>query len=197
MSAPTIAAILLASGHSSRFSGNKLTTEFAGQLMIDVIFDHLPAERFRQVTVVTRYPQVAASAAERRFGVAENLDETGDIARTIRLGIESLLPDIAGAMFLVCDQPLLTPQSICALCDDFLAHPDQICALAHRGKRGNPVIFPRALFPALSTLRAGCGGSDVIESHRHLLRLTEAAHRRELLDVDYRSDLAAAEAETL
>lgn len=190
--APKIAVIFLASGHSTRFSGNKLTTAFAGRMLVDVIFDHLPAERFRQIVVVTRYAPVAASAAERRFAVAENFDETGDIAHTIRLGMQALLPQIDGVMFSVCDQPLLTSQSIGALCDEFMAHPDSICALGYHNKRGNPVIFPRALFDALATLPSGKPGGHVIEAHLELLRIVEAAHRRELVDVDSRADLQIA-----
>lgn len=141
-----LGCIFLASGQSKRFQGNKLLSEFNGRPMIETVLGNFPCELFNQTIVVTRYAEVAVTAAQRGFTVVENDGADDSVARTIRLGLDALTPNLDGCLFSVCDQPLLTARSIQAIVDEFIAHPGAIVALGYRGKRGNPVLFPRALF---------------------------------------------------
>ena len=184
-----LACIFLASGFSKRFGSNKLLADFRGKPLVDVVLDNHPSELFNCTLVVTRYAQVAASAAERRFGVVENLTATDDPAVTIRLGLDALPAGMDGCMFSVCDQPLLSAHSISALVCAFRAFPDGIVALSYGGRRGNPVIFPAPLFGELSALEPGQGGTAVIAKHPSLLHLVQAEDSRELSDIDCPADL--------
>ena len=186
-----IGCIFMASGHSKRFHENKLLSNFGGHMLVDTVFRNHPGELFNQTVVVTRYAPVAVSAAQCGFTIAENDDTTDDISKTIRLGLEALRPGMDGCMFSVCDQPLLTAESIQNLVHAFQASPDKIAVLSYNGKRGNPAIFPKALFEELKTLPCGQSGSAVIEKHHELLNLIPVKHRRELIDIDYRNDLDA------
>lgn len=188
-SAPKIAAVLMASGQAKRFGANKLLTDYQGRPLIETVFDNLPGERFFRVLVVTRYAEIAVAAAERRFSIVENTLERDDTADTIRLGIGALPPGMDGCLFLVCDQPLLKAETIAALCEAFCETPDRIVAPVCGGKRGNPVIFPRALFDELSNLPPDKAGGYVIAAHEALLRTVEFADPTEFLDVDTQQDL--------
>lgn len=86
------------------------------------------------------------------------------------------------------DQPLLRRETVERLLDAWSREPGRIAALAHSGVRGNPVVFPAACFPELMTLEGDRGGSAVIKRHPGSLLLLEA-EARELMDVDYLSDL--------
>ena len=184
-----IGCIFLASGHSKRFRANKLLSSVGDRTLVDTVFHNHPSELFNQTVVVTRYAPVAVSAAQCGFSIAENEDTTDDISKTIRLGLETLRPGMDGCMFSVCDQPLLTTESVRNLVHAFQASPDKIAVLSYNGKRGNPAIFPQALFSELEVLSNGQSGSAVIEKHRELLNLVPVTHRRELIDIDYRRDL--------
>ncbi len=184
-----LGCVFLASGQSKRFHTNKLTTEFRGVPLAEFVFGRFPTKRFCQTVVVTRYAQVATTAQRCGFQVVENPDATGDMALTIRYGLNALGDGLDGCLFSVCDQPLLCAQSIHALIDRFCSEPDAIVALGDHGRRGNPVIFPRSLFPALSALSPHQSGGVVIARHVHLLRVVEATHPRELLDIDSPADL--------
>lgn len=186
---PKLACIFLASGYSKRFRENKLLASFGGRPLIDVVFGNFPSERFYQTVVVTRYAFVAVSASGHGFAVVENTEPEDNIARTIRMGLDALSPDLDGCMFSVCDQPLLRAQSIGALVNAFSAAPGSIAALGYHGRRGNPVIFPRALFGDLRALGPNQSGGAVIAANNHLLHLVEVENRRELIDIDYRADL--------
>ena len=86
------------------------------------------------------------------------------------------------------DQPLLRRETVERLLDAWSREPGRIAALAHSGVRGNPVVFPAACFPELMTLEGDRGGSAVIKRCPGSLLLVEA-EARELMDVDYLSDL--------
>jgi molybdenum cofactor cytidylyltransferase len=60
------------------------------------------------------------------------------------------------------------------LLDAFEEEPERIVSLSSAGTRGNPAVFPRAMFRELTELAQDVGGGAVIRSHPELLRLVEA-----------------------
>ena len=103
------------------------------------------------------------------------------ISATVRLGTAAAQAAGAdGALFAVADQPWLTRASVERVISAFAAHPDTIPALSWQGKKGNPCLFPRELFPELSALTGDTGGGAVIKAHRDRLRLVEAHSPTEL-----------------
>lgn len=184
-----LGCVFLASGRSQRFGSNKLLAEWNGLTLAERVLRGFPSELFNRTVVVTRFAPVAITAAGLGFTVAENCDETGDIAHTIRLGLEALPPGLDGCLFSVCDQPLLRPASIERLKAAFCSAPGRIYALGWQGTRGNPVIFPRMLFTELASLPLNQSGGAVIAAHPELLTVIEAEDPSELRDIDYRADL--------
>lgn len=190
---PKLAGILMASGRSARFGSNKLLAPFHGRPMVETVLENVPAECFHQIVVVTRFPEVAVSSSQHGFTVVENQTDGSDPAVTIRLGMEALPPGVDGCMYLVCDQPLLRPATITRLAKAFQESPDCIVAAGHAGRRGNPVVFPSALFGELASLPSGKAGNAVISAHTGLLRIVEVKDYRELWDVDREEDLPGLE----
>lgn len=178
-----IAAVLMASGHAKRFGCNKLLAQFQGRPLIETVLAALPAGQFAQVTVVTRYPEIAAYAAQRHFSVAKNLSSDDDTAQTIRMGIEAVA-EAEGYMFFVCDQPLLRPRTISLLCHAFTETPEQIIVPFCQGQQRNPVIFPKALRGALASLPPHHGGKHVIQTYPQLLRKIPCGEPWEFIDAD-------------
>lgn len=178
-----IAAVLMASGYAKRFGCNKLLAQFQGRPLIETVLDSLPAEQFLKITVVTRYPEIAAYAAQRHFSVIKNTSSDDDTAQTIRMGIEAA-PEAEGYMFFVCDQPLLRTQTIRFLCSAFTETPEQIIVPFCQGQQRNPVIFPKALRDALAGLPPHHGGKHVIKKNPHLLRKIPCGEPWEFIDTD-------------
>ena len=182
--AVSLAAVLLASGHGKRFGGDKLFYDYGGKPMVERAFLSVPDGVFTRVCAVSRSEKVLALAGEYGFVPVPNGDLTDDVAVTIRLGIGNLPEGTDGCMFLVCDQPALRRETVAALAAAFFARPDRIWALSFAGKRGNPVIFPSALFGELASLPYDTGGRAVIDRHHELLSLMEAGDGAELDDID-------------
>lgn len=181
-----IGCVVMAAGSGARFGGNKLAVPFQGRALARYALEAMPETAAARV-VVTQYDEIAALAAEYGAGVVWNRHPEWGISYTVRLGTEALR-DCDGILYLAADQPLLRRVSAERVVDTFRQHPDRIVALSHEGRRGNPCLFPRDLFPELLALEGDVGGSQVIRRHPDRLLLVEA-EARELADVDTRAAL--------
>lgn len=183
-----LGAVLMASGFGRRFGQNKLLYPVDGVPMVQRTFAALPPALFARAAVVSAYGEILALAEEAGYLPVQNPGAAEGRASSIRLGL-ARMGDMDGVLFAVCDQPWLRRESAEKLLAEFTVHPGCVCALAFEGRRGNPAVFPAALFPELLALTGEEGGGKVIKAHRPLLRTVEAGGPRELLDVDKRSDL--------
>ena len=183
-----LGAVLMAAGFGRRFGGNKLLVPVDGVLMVERAFHALPPVPFDRAAVVSACPEILTLGSSAGFLPVFNPDAAEGRAASVRLGLEQMR-DMDGVLFAVCDQPWLRRESVERLLVDFAARPDHICALGFEGRRGNPAVFPRALFPELLALSGEEGGGKVIKAHPLLVCLTQAADPRELLDVDRPEDL--------
>lgn len=186
-----VSCVIMASGFSRRFGSNKLLADYNGKPLMAHMLDSFPKEAFLSAVVVTRYPPVAQMAEERGFSALLRPEETEDISGTIRVGVGAADPRSLGCLFAVSDQPGLTGESVLRLGEAFAQNSHRIVALSCEGKRGNPVIFPKALFGELASLPEGSSGGRVIEAHSHLLMPVEASSPGELMDVDTKADYEA------
>jgi molybdenum cofactor cytidylyltransferase len=173
--------ILLAAGSGTRFGGGKLKAQIAGKTCLEYILQSLPVRRFEKRVIVAGDNELAHIAAQYGFaGVINSKPELG-VSRSIRMGLRAL-GDADACMFCVCDQPLLTKETLCGMMDAYV--PGTILALSSGGRRGNPVIFPSFLFGELKSLNAGESGKDLIGAHPELLRLHTVSDPVQLMDMD-------------
>lgn len=182
-----LGCVLLASGYGRRYGSNKLLAFRDGLPLYRRAFAALPPALFSKAVVTSQYGEILTAAGEEGYLPLFNPRPWEGISAGLRLGL-SALTETDGTMFAVCDQPNLTTVSIIRLIDCFSEFPGSICALSWKGRRGNPVVFPRALYPELLSLRGDTGGSAVIKGHPELLRLVEAGSAGELRDVDTPED---------
>lgn len=177
-----IGCLVMAAGNATRFARNKLAAELDGKSLIRRALEAVPRELFSRVTVVTQYPEIAVLAHSFGFAPVNNPHPDWGISHTVYLGTRAML-DCDAILYMVSDQPLLDRQSVARVVTAWSAQPDRIAAAAHDGKRGNPCIFPQALFPELMQLQEDHGGNTVIRRHPERLLLVEVA-QQELTDVD-------------
>lgn len=140
--------ILMASGFSRRFGSNKLLADFGGS----TVFEHvLPfCELCAESVTVTRYLQIQEICRQRNLKCI--LHNEPDRRDTIRLGVQSLSPDCCGAVFLPCDQPLLSLETLQTMLLCIYSAPDQVWRIAWDHVPASPVYFPRRLFDKLQQL---------------------------------------------
>lgn len=184
-----LGAVLMASGAARRFGENKLLHPVEGVPMIERAMGALPPEMFAKAAVVSSYPEILRLAESKGYTAIHNPNPEQGQSVSVRLGTQ-VLADMDGILFAVCDQPWLQRSSVERLLSAFSAEPDGIWALSWAGRKGNPVIFPKALFPELLAITGDRGGGAVIRAHPQLLRLTKASGPEELLDIDAPADMS-------
>lgn len=156
--------------------------------MLAHMLSALPRQGFAARVIVAADRRMLAAARAYGFaGVVNTRPELG-IARSIGMGL-ARLPAADACMFCVCDQPFLREETITAMLESY--KQGEILCLSCGGVRGNPVIFPAALFAELAELSSGESGKTVMSRHPALLRLHEITDPLELADVDTREGLAS------
>ncbi len=186
-----IALVLTAAGSSKRFGSDKLAYPIDGKPMLLhalELYERL-CDRFVSRTVVLKTgAQERRTVAERMgYRVAENPDPERGMASSVVIGTEDALKgDPDGILYAVGDQPRVSETTVDALLNAFHKDPTRIVAPVAKGRRGNPVLFPKELFPELLLLSGDVGGSQVIAKHRDLLETVEVPPS-ELDDIDTRN----------
>jgi molybdenum cofactor cytidylyltransferase len=79
--------------------------------------------------------------------------------------VRALPADAEAAMIVLGDMPGLTSADFDALITAFARSSGQaIVRATHAGKRGNPVILPRSVFPAIEALEGDVGARHLVET---------------------------------
>jgi len=197
---PRLEAIILAAGSGQRFGGAKLTAPWRGGRLLDGALRAAFAAPVGRVTVVTG----ADRAVDERTrgwaharGVADRLnlvharDHQDGMGASLRTGIAALAGDCEAVFVFLGDMPLIpksvTPRLVAALGSGSLA-----AAPAFNGRRGHPVLFGAALFPALARAEGDEGARTVLADLGSRLALVDVTDPGVIFDVDRPEDLPEA-----
>lgn len=190
-----VTAIILAAGKSSRMRGpNKLLAEIGGEAIIRTVARAALASRAADVLVVTgnQAESVRAALAGLDVRFCNNPDFADGLSTSLRAGIGGVPPDSGAALVLLGDMPALSAAMIDRVIAAFNpAAGAEIVVATHGGQRGNPVLWPRRLFPALSSASGDVGGRAVMKEHAGVVAEVELGPAA-LLDLDTPEALAAA-----
>jgi molybdenum cofactor cytidylyltransferase len=189
-----ISAIILAAGRSTRFAaGPKLVAIHAGQPLIRCVVSEVAATSCEEIILVTApggHAVVDAAGQGRWRTVIAHNAERGMTA-SIQAGIQALAFDCDGALIVLADMPCVTAPLMTALCETFRAAGGSKIVFPQRadGRQGNPVLWPRAMFPKLMQLSGDSGGKDLITAHRESCVAVMVTDKGAYLDVDTVEDL--------
>ena len=198
--AAALEAIVLAGGAGTRFGGGKLLAPWRGGLLIEAALEAAFAAPVRSVTLVTGADDgvmpVAREFALRegesgRLRIVHARDHGLGMSATVRAGLTALAPDAGGAFIFLGDMPRIPASAPPALAAA-VAGGALAAAPIFAGRRGHPVLFAAALFPALARLSGDEGGRSVLRDLGDRLAQVPAADDGVLFDVDVKDDLAGA-----
>lgn len=188
-------AVVLAAGSGSRFGGGKLLASWGAGVLVEGALATAFAAPVRSVTVVIGADAEAVAAAARSFDprvlIVHAADYAEGMGASLRAGIASLPPDAEGVFVFLGDMPRV-PTAVLRKMADAVAAGAGAAAPVYRGRRGNPVLLGRALFPELLALTGDAGARGVLQGLGDGLALVESPDDGVLFDVDTRGDLASA-----
>jgi molybdenum cofactor cytidylyltransferase len=189
-----IAAVVLAAGRSTRMGAqNKLLADIAGTPMVRRVVEAVLGSEARPVLVVTGYqaPDVAAALSGLDVTLVANPDYATGLASSLKAGIRAVPENCAGVVIILGDMPRIAPEHLDRLIDAYIADNGMtIIAPTHRGKRGNPVIWPPAFFPELLQLEGDTGAKSLLVEHARQVEEVELDTDAIFSDVDTPEALA-------
>ena len=186
---------MLAAGSGSRFGGGKLTAAWGPGVLLQGALAAAFAAPVRSVTVVIGADAAAVAAAARAFDprvlVVHAPDHAEGMSASLRAGIASLPDNADGAFVFLGDMPRV-PTAILGRMAGALAGGALAAAPVYQGRRGNPVLLDRSLFPDIIGLSGDAGARGVLQGLGERLALVDSPDDGVLFDVDEPGDLAQA-----
>lgn len=184
-----VAGVVLAAGESRRLGRPKQLLPLGEKTMLEHMVDVALSSPLQEVVVVLGHRAEKIRPLLRGVKVVINKEWPQGMSGSLRAGLRALSPQFEACLFLLADQPKVTPQLIDSLITRHRRTLAPIVAPRFRGQRGNPVLFARPLFPELLDLRGEEGGRGLIEKHRHLVEWVEVDSEEYFLDIDTPEDL--------
>lgn len=189
---PRAAGIVLAAGEGSRMGRTKQLLPFRDRTMIECVVDAALASALHRVVVVLGHQAHAIEPLlrGRNIKVVLNPRYPEGQSTSLRAGLGELTEETDAALFLLGDQPLVTPRIIDLLLAAYASAPSPIVLPVREGKRGNPVLFSRETFPRIEALDGDCGARPLFAEYAgRILRVSvsdPAIHSDVDTEEDYR-----------
>lgn len=111
------------------------------------------------------------------------------MSTSLRAGLRACRTDSEACLVILVDQPFLTSETITALMRDYARAPTAILVPTFRGRRGNPVLLGRAVWPEAEALSGDLGFRDLFGKHSMDLRAVPVDDPGVLIDIDTPQDL--------
>ena len=186
----TVDGVILAAGSASRMGEAKQLLLFRGKRLLEWVLEHAQNSALRQVIVVLGYEaqQIRRKIDFCNARVIVNADYAMGQSTSVCCGLSLVSATCDAAMFLLGDQPLISNSVIDSLIDAYEREKAPITVPVYHGKRGNPVIVDRSLFPALETLTGDTGAKQLFGAYDGQIHYVEVIAPEILLDIDTHAD---------
>jgi molybdenum cofactor cytidylyltransferase len=189
-----VTAIVLAAGRSTRMGApNKLLADVAGKPMVRHVIEAALASRATPVLLVTGHQKskVRSALAELDVTFVANPDYAAGLSSSLKAGIAAASAAASGALVLLGDMPRITSDHIDRLIAAFDAADGQaIIVPVHEGRRGNPILWPKAFFAEMLQLDGDSGAKRLLGLHAGNVREVDLGTDAIFADIDTPEALA-------
>ncbi len=188
---PTIAAVILAAGISSRARRNKLMVKVDGKPLFLKAVEAAMRSKASPIFVVTGYE---AEALEEHLenidiNILRNHDYASGVKTSIRLGLKSVPSSCDGALLIPADMPNITAEYLDKMIKSFDKKKErQLVVSTHSGHRYNPVLWSSELYSMADLAPEDTHLRQVFLEHSDYIKLVEASPDI-CFDVNFPNDL--------
>ena len=190
------AGIILAAGMSHRFGRPKQLLKLKNKHLIEWVLDAALASRLDKVVLVLGHEHakilqaLGAKTNLPRLQIVINRRYQEGQSRSLQAGLKMVYKAYYSAMFLLGDQPRVQSRTIDDLLARFWYSEKNICVPVHRGKRGNPTLFSRAMYCRLMAINGDFGARNIIREESKQVLFVEVDDPAEFVDIDTPGDIA-------
>lgn len=184
----TIDAVVLAGGQSRRMGAvNKLLEPIDTVPLVRRTVETALASQAAEVVVVTGYQadEIVEAVSGLAVTVVHNPEYASGLSTSLKTGLAAVGADSEGAVVCLADMPEINPRHIDALIDQF--DPDEGRAIGvpvYQGKRGNPVLWARRFFDAMTDVAGDVGARHLIGDYADLVYEVDFSDTAVLTDLD-------------
>lgn len=182
-----IAAVVLAAGAARRMGRPKQLLPLAGRPLVWHVADAACRSVVDEVIVVAGAGQAAVAAAVAGLPVrlVPNPRWRSGQASSLQAGLNAVSSGTSAVIFLLADQPLVTPALLDSLAAAYRAGGGSIVAPVAGGRRGNPVLFALERWRRqLLSLAGDAGARAIIAAHPDQVAAVPVADEAVFFDVD-------------
>jgi CTP:molybdopterin cytidylyltransferase MocA len=180
---------VLAAGGGSRFGGGKLLAELGGRPIIEAVFDNLREAPVDEIIAIVGADAERLREVCERYGVRMVANEEWERGQStsVLAGLRACGGE--AAVVLLGDQPFIGAEAVGRLLAAF-AEGAKVAVATYGGKRRNPVLFSREVWPVLEAELVGDEGArSVLRRHPELVVEVPCEGAGDPADVDTREDL--------
>ncbi|MCO6390506.1 NTP transferase domain-containing protein [Aliihoeflea aestuarii] len=161
-------AAILAAGRSSRMKGpNKLLAEFDGVPLIRRVAAATQGSRAERAHLIVGHQRdrIVQAVDELDIDIVDNPDFADGLSTSLKAAARAVPRHVDGLLVVLGDMPGVTAQTLDRMIAAFEhSGGSSIVRATHAGKRGNPVILPRALFAEIEKIEGDTGARHLVES---------------------------------
>lgn len=192
--APSLHAIVLAAGGSSRFGSPKQLVRVDGRPLLHAAVSRAVEVAGHAVSVVlgAHAADLAPLLRHSAASIVINRDWNEGMASSIRAGVSRLPGSCGGVMLVLADQAAVTAEDLRRLAASWRRQPDYIVAAQYGATLGAPAIFPASCFRDLTDLRGDRGAQMLFK--RNPDRVVRVPMDSASIDIDTPEDLLRLEA---
>jgi molybdenum cofactor cytidylyltransferase len=184
-----VSAIVLAAGGGSRFGGGKLLAKLGGQPIIEAVLDNLREAPVDEIIAIVGADAERLRKICERYSVRIVANEEWERGQSTSVLAGLRVSGGRAAVVLLGDQPFIGAEAVGRLVAAF-AEGAKVAVATYGGKRRNPVLFSREVWPLLEAELAGDEGArSFLRRHPELVVEVPCEGVGNPVDVDTREDL--------
>jgi CTP:molybdopterin cytidylyltransferase MocA len=184
---------VLAAGGGSRFGGGKLLAKLGGRPIIETVLDNLREAPVDEIIVIVGADAESLREVCERYGIRTVANQEWERGQSTSVLAGLRTCGGRAAVVMLGDQPFVGAEAVARLVAAF-AEGAKVAVATYGGKRRNPVLFSREIWPLLEAELAGDEGArSVLRRHPELVVEVPCDGVGDPVDVDTREDLRCLE----
>ncbi|MBW1636761.1 MAG: nucleotidyltransferase family protein [Deltaproteobacteria bacterium] len=183
---PQIAGIILAAGSSKRMGSVKSLLPWGDGLLLERVIKNASRSDLSSLTVVLGYKAeiILEKISFQTSTVIINPDYRRGHSSSLQAGLNVVPADTDGALFLLGDQPFVTIETINRLIRASGGRSSSLVIPTFCGKRGNPVLVHRSIFPMLQKITGDTGPRVFFDRLREQIKEVDVPDSGIHIDID-------------
>jgi molybdenum cofactor cytidylyltransferase len=140
---------------------------FRGTTILECVVNNALASSLKRIIVVLGHQAeaIAAKLKNSDVTVVNNAVYRLGQSTSLKAGLQKLAADAEAVLFLLGDQPLVTPAIIDVILSAYHDSGSPIVLPSFAGRRGNPVLFSRETFSRIEALSDDCGARPLFAEY--------------------------------